>query len=158
MVIKTQLCRFSGLRVYPGTGIIFVRVDGQQYLLLNKKTRKLFHQKLRAQKIAWTASYRKAHKKDVTSEVKRKRRRTNQKGTIKSIANAPLELIMKKRNEKPEVRKASREAAVREVKERMKKKQDTKRTGGGGARGGGASKYGKGAPKGGSAARTGTRR
>ncbi|GMH45420.1 hypothetical protein BSKO_13377 [Bryopsis sp. KO-2023] len=158
MVIKTQLCRFSGLRVYPGAGIIFVRVDGQQYLLLNKKVRKLFHQRLRAQKIAWTASYRKAHKKDVTSEAKRRRRRINQKGIIKSIANAPLELINKKRNEKPEVRKASREAAVREVKERMKKKQEGKKTVGGAAgKGGGASKYKGGAPKGG-AARTGTRR
>lgn len=35
----------------------------QQFLLLNSKAKNLFHQKVRAQKIAWTASYRKAHKK-----------------------------------------------------------------------------------------------
>lgn len=29
MVLKTATCRFSGLRIYPGRGIIFVRVDGQ---------------------------------------------------------------------------------------------------------------------------------
>lgn len=158
MVIKTQLCRFSGLRVYPGAGIIFVRIDGQQFLLLNKKTRKLFHQRLRAQKIAWTASYRKAHKKDVVTEVKKKKKRVNQKGIVKAIAGAPLELINKKRNEKPEVRKASREAAIREVKERMKKKQEGRKPAAGGpGKGAGASKYGKGAPKGGMA-RTGARR
>ena len=26
---RTSTCRFSGLRIYPGRGIIFVRVDGQ---------------------------------------------------------------------------------------------------------------------------------
>jgi large subunit ribosomal protein L24e len=36
MVLKTTVCRFSGLRIYPGKGILFVRVDSQQYLFLNK--------------------------------------------------------------------------------------------------------------------------
>lgn len=30
MVLKTTLCRFSGLRIYPGRGILFIRVDNQQ--------------------------------------------------------------------------------------------------------------------------------
>jgi large subunit ribosomal protein L24e len=29
MVLKTQTCRFSGLRIYPGKGILFIRIDGQ---------------------------------------------------------------------------------------------------------------------------------
>lgn len=28
MVLKTVTCRFSGLRIYPGRGIQFVRTDG----------------------------------------------------------------------------------------------------------------------------------
>lgn len=28
-VCRTQTCRFSGLRIYPGKGIQFIRVDGQ---------------------------------------------------------------------------------------------------------------------------------
>lgn len=27
--LQTQTCRFSGLRIYPGKGILFIRVDGQ---------------------------------------------------------------------------------------------------------------------------------
>ena len=64
MVLKTTICRFSGLRIYPGKGILFIRVDGQQYLFLNKKCKSLFNNRLRPAKLAWTASYRKQHKKD----------------------------------------------------------------------------------------------
>ena len=28
MVLKTVTCRFSGLRIYPGRGIQFIRTDG----------------------------------------------------------------------------------------------------------------------------------
>lgn len=64
MVLKTTVCRFSGLRIYPGKGILFVRVDGQQYLFLNKKCKSLYQNRLRPAKLAWTVSYRKQHKKD----------------------------------------------------------------------------------------------
>ena len=26
---RTQTCRFSGLRIYPGKGVLYIRVDGQ---------------------------------------------------------------------------------------------------------------------------------
>ena len=64
MVLKTTICRFSGLRIYPGKGILFIRVDSQQYLFLNKKCKSLFNNRLRPAKLAWTAAYRKQHKKD----------------------------------------------------------------------------------------------
>ena len=63
MVLKTTTCRFSGLRIYPGRGILFVRTDGQQYLFINRKTKSLFGQRKRPAKIAWTTTYRKQHKK-----------------------------------------------------------------------------------------------
>lgn len=63
MVLKTATCRFSGLRIYPGRGILYVRVDGQQYLFLNQKCKSLFAQRKRPAKIAWTVTYRKQHKK-----------------------------------------------------------------------------------------------
>ncbi len=40
---------------------------------------------------------------------------------MRSIAGVSLEVINKKRTEKPEVRQASRDAALREIKERAKK-------------------------------------
>ncbi|DBB15270.1 TPA: 60S ribosomal protein L24 [Trebouxia sp. C0006] len=84
---RTSTCRFSGLRIYPGRGIIFVRVDGQ----------------------------------DLDTVVARKKRRSVNKTNVRPIGNASIEVLQKRRAEKPEQRKASREAALREVKERMKK-------------------------------------
>ena len=37
MVIKTETCRFSGLRIYPGHGMTMVRVDSQIFKFLNAK-------------------------------------------------------------------------------------------------------------------------
>ncbi|KAI8464812.1 MAG: ribosomal protein L24e-domain-containing protein [Monoraphidium minutum] len=121
MVLKTTLCRFSGLRIYPGRGILFIRVDNQQYLFLNKKVKSLYHNRLRPAKLAWTTTYRKQHKKDQVNEVARKKRRNAGKNNARAIVGASLEVINKRRAEKPEVRQASREAAIREIKERAKK-------------------------------------
>ncbi len=63
MVLKTTTCRFSGLRIYPGRGIVYVRTDGQQFLFINQKAKGLFNQRKRPAKIAWTTTYRKQHKK-----------------------------------------------------------------------------------------------
>jgi large subunit ribosomal protein L24e len=117
---RTQTCRFSGLKIYPGRGILFIRVDGQQFLFLRKKCKSLFNQRKRPAKIAWTTLYRKQHRKDQEQQVARKKRRSANKGT-RAVAGASLEVITKKRAEKPEARKASREAALREIKERAKK-------------------------------------
>ncbi|KAK9842328.1 hypothetical protein WJX81_006766 [Elliptochloris bilobata] len=126
MVLKTTTCRFSGLRIYPGRGIIFVRTDGQQYLFINQKAKGLFNQRKRPAKIAWTTTYRKQHKKDQDAVVARKKRRTTTRVQARAITGASLEVINKRKNEKPEARKASREAALREVKERMKNKKQEK--------------------------------
>lgn len=45
----------------------------------------------------------------------------------RSLAGASLEVIQKKRAEKPEVRQAARDSALREVKERMRKVKDEKK-------------------------------
>eukprot|EP00798_Chlamydomonas_sp_ICE-L_P001718 gene1718-33125_t len=126
MVLKTTLCRFSGLRIYPGRGVVFVRIDGQQFLFLSKKCRSLFNNRLRPAKLAWTAAYRKAHKKDQVSEGTRRKRRNNGKNATRSIVGASMELLQRKRAEKPEVRQATRDAALREVKDRAKKAKETK--------------------------------
>ncbi len=55
------------------------------------------------------------------TEVARKKRRNTTKQTARAIVGVSLEVINKKRSEKPEVRQASRDAALREIKERAKK-------------------------------------
>jgi large subunit ribosomal protein L24e len=65
-------------------------------------------------KISWTVLYRRKHKKGSVEEVSKKRTRRNVKFQ-RAIQGATLENIMAKRNQKPEVRKAQREQAIRWV-------------------------------------------
>ncbi|KAL3647197.1 60S ribosomal protein L24B [Castilleja foliolosa] len=64
---------------------------------------------------------------DVAAEAVKKRRRATKKPYSRSIVGATLEVIQKRRAEKPEVRDAAREAALREIKERIKKTKDEKK-------------------------------
>ena len=106
--------------------MLYIRVDGQQLLFLKQKCRSLFNQRKRPAKLAWTATYRKQHRKDQEQMVARKKRRSAARVVNRSVAGASLEVIAKKRAEKPEQRKASREAALREIKERTKKAKSEK--------------------------------
>ena len=63
MVLKTEVCRFSGLKIYPGHGMRLTKIDSQTYLFLSAKCKRLFNLRLRPAKLAWTTQYRKAHKK-----------------------------------------------------------------------------------------------
>ncbi|PWA82812.1 hypothetical protein CTI12_AA174990 [Artemisia annua] len=64
---------------------------------------------------------------DIAQEAVKKRRRATKKPYSRAIVGATLEVIQKKRSEKPEVRDAAREAALREIKERIKKTKDEKK-------------------------------
>ncbi|CAN6480735.1 unnamed protein product [Victoria cruziana] len=123
----TELCRFSGAKIYPGKGIRFIRADSQVFLFSNSKCKRYFHNRLKPSKLTWTAMYRKQHKKDMHAEAVKKRRRTTKKSYSRSIVGATLEVIQKKRTEKAEVRDAAREAALREIKERIKRTKDEKK-------------------------------
>jgi len=101
--------------------MLFIRVDGQQFLFLKQKCRAMFNQRKRPAKLAWTTTYRKQHRKDQEQQVARKKRRSTGRVAVRSVAGASLEVIAKKKAEKPEQRKASRETALREIKERAKK-------------------------------------
>ena len=119
--------------------------SSQQFLFINRKAKSLFAQRKKAAKIAWTTTYRKDHKKDLDATVARKKRRSATKATARAIVGASLEVINKRRAEKPEARKASREAAIREVKEKAKKTRAEKAA----ARAAGGAKGGVKAAKGG---------
>ncbi|XP_024031948.1 60S ribosomal protein L24 [Morus notabilis] len=127
MVLKTELCRFSGAKIYPGKGIRFIRSDSQVFLFANSKCKRYFHNRLKPSKLTWTAMYRKQHKKDIAAEAVKKKRRATKKPYSRAIVGATLEVIQKRRTEKPEVRDAAREAALREIKERIKKTKDEKK-------------------------------
>merc|ERR1719147_496015 len=78
-------------------------------------------------KINWTVLYRRKHKKGLQEEVSKKRTRRTAKFQ-RAITGASLADIMAKRNQKPEVRKAQREQAIRAAKEKQKAKDAAKQT------------------------------
>jgi len=124
--MKNELCNFSGLKIYPGHGVRFVRLDSKIYTLIDSKCKRSFLMKRNPRKIRWTQMWRRLHKKGQTESLTKKKGRKTQKFQ-RAIVGAPLEVIKAKRNQKPEQRAAARDAALREVKERNKAKQAAKK-------------------------------
>ena len=127
MVVKTEVCTFSGLKIYPGHGILYARSDSKSFKFISRKVKSCFHQRFNPRKLAWTMLYRRMHKKGTLEDNTKKKARKVTKAATKAVVGASLELIKAKRNQKPEVRAAAREAALREVKERAKAKQAQKK-------------------------------
>mmetsp|Transcript_45618 Transcript_45618/g.111792 ORF Transcript_45618/g.111792 Transcript_45618/m.111792 type:complete len:144 (-) Transcript_45618:744-1175(-) len=129
MVVKTEICSFSGFRIYPGHGAKFVRTDGKLYTFLNSKCEASFLMKRKAAKLDWTQLYRRLNKKGQQEELKSRRTRRTRTVVTKAVEGASLDVIKAKRAQKPEVRKAAREAALKEIKARNQKKKPAGRPG-----------------------------
>jgi large subunit ribosomal protein L24e len=122
--MKTELCAFSGFKIYPGHGKRVVKADLRTVIFLNRKCEASFNFKRNPREINWTVLYRRKHKKgQVELETKKKSRKVAK--FQRAITGATLEDIMKKRNQKPEVRKAQREQAIRAAKDIKKAKAAT---------------------------------
>ena len=117
--MKIDLCVYSGYKIYPGHGRTLVKADGKSYKFLSSRTHKAHMLKRNPRKISWTVLYRRKHKKGLEEDVTKKRTRRAQKFQ-RAVVGATLQDIMAKRNQKPEVRKAQREQAVRAAKDQKK--------------------------------------
>merc|ERR1711941_197943 len=117
--MKIELCSYSGYKIYPGHGRRMVRVDGRVYNFISDKPCMSHMMKRNPREIPWTVLYRRKHKKGQQEELTKRRTRRTQKFT-RAITGATLSDIMAKRNQKPEVRKAQREHAIRAYKEQKK--------------------------------------
>merc|ERR1712141_25687 len=106
-------------------GIRVVKQDGRAYVFINGKCEKAHAAKRNPRKVNWTVLYRRKHKKGLQEETSKKRTRRTQKFQ-RAITGASLADILAKRNQKPEVRKAQREQAVRAAKEKQKAKDQAK--------------------------------
>merc|ERR1711974_6845 len=126
MVVKTELCNYSGFRIYPGHGRRFIRGDSKPFWFLDGRTHRLFKNRSNPRKVAWTQLYRRLHKKGTLEEVAKRSKRRVVK-TARPIEGADLAFIKAKRTQKPEVRQAAREAALREIKEQKRKKTTEKK-------------------------------
>jgi len=121
MVINTEQCSFSESKIWPGKGSRFVSKDGKTHIFLNRKVAALFTQRMKPVKLRWTQAWRRQNKKG-KSELHAKKRVRRAARLQKAIVGASLDDIKKRREERPEIRALQRDAALKEVKERGKKK------------------------------------
>merc|ERR1712217_529644 len=122
MGMKIDLCVYSGYKMYPGHGRTLIEVDGKSYKFLSSRTHKAHLLKRNPREVTWTVLYRRKHKKGQEEDVSKKRNKRTQKFQ-RAVVGATLQDIMAKRNQKPEVRKAQREQAVRAAKDAKKSRK-----------------------------------
>merc|ERR1711953_1117827 len=92
---------------------------GKSYKFLSGRTHKAHMLKRNPREVTWTVLYRRKHKKGLEEETAKKRNKRTTKFQ-RAVVGATLQDIMAKRNQKPEVRKAQREQAVRAAKDAKK--------------------------------------
>jgi len=108
---------FSGQRIYPGKGKLFVRGDSKTFRFQNGKSESLFLQRKNPRRIAWTVLFRRQHRKGISEEVAKKRTRRTVKAQ-RAIVGASLDVIKERRSMRPEARSAARLAAIKESKDK----------------------------------------
>lgn len=124
--MKIEIDSFSGAKIYPGRGTLFVRGDSKIFRFQSSKSASLFHQRKNPRRVSWTVLYRRQRKKGISEDTTKKRN----KKTVKKqrpIEGASLDFIKEKRNQKPAERKANREERIAKAKEASKaRKADRK--------------------------------
>ncbi|EXJ79970.1 large subunit ribosomal protein L24e [Capronia epimyces CBS 606.96] len=137
--MRTYDDTFSGTKIYPGKGKLYVRGDSKIFRFQNGKTESLFLQRKNPRRIAWTTLYRRMHKKGISEEVAKKRSRRTVKHQ-RAIVGASLDVIKERRTQRPETRAAARQAAIKDAKDKKaaqesKKKLEKAKSAAGAARG-----------------------
>jgi len=120
VILDAFLFLFSEFRIYPGRGCKYVSKDGKTNTFISKKSKNHWLRKVKNQRIKWTTAWRRLNKKIKTEEFAKKKKRKAVK-IQKGIVGISLEEIKRKRTEKPEIRAAQREQAMREIKDRRQK-------------------------------------
>ncbi|KAL8790652.1 MAG: hypothetical protein Q9213_000500 [Squamulea squamosa] len=138
-IMRTFDDTFSGEKIYPGKGKLYVRGDSKIFRFQNGKTESLFLQRKNPRRIAWTTLYRRQHKKGISEEVAKKRTRRTVKQQ-RGIVGASLDVIKERRSQRPEARVAARQEAIKAGKEKKataesKKKLEKAKSAAGAARG-----------------------
>merc|ERR1712022_59205 len=108
MVIKTDPCAFSEIKIYPGRGTRFAGKDGKVHFFITSKARALFHQKIKVEDI----------------QKKRTRKTTR---VQKAIVGMSLDEIKRKRAEDETTRDKALDATKKELKARNVKKMQEKK-------------------------------
>merc|ERR1712137_171471 len=96
MVVKTELCNYSGFRIYPGHGKKFIRADQKMFTFINGKTAACQLMKRRNLTTKWTVQYRRINKKGTLEESEKKRRSKKTVVRTREIIGLSKETIEKK--------------------------------------------------------------
>ncbi|KAI5851274.1 ribosomal protein L24e-domain-containing protein [Morchella snyderi] len=144
--MKVELDAFSGAKIYPSKGKIYVRGDSKVFRFVNGKSESLFLQRKNPRRIAWTILFRRMHKKGISEEVAKKRTRRAVKSQ-RAIVGLSLDVLKEKRSVRPEARQAARAQAIKDGKAKKaeaesKKKAEKAKSASVAARGGKVSKQG----------------
>ncbi|KAK3330554.1 ribosomal protein L24e-domain-containing protein [Apodospora peruviana] len=115
--MRTYDDTFSGQRIYPGKGKLYVRGDSKVFRFQCGKSESLFLQRKNPRRISWTVLFRRQHRKGISEEVAKKRTRRTVKAQ-RAIVGATLDVIKERRTMRPEARSAARQAAIKESKEK----------------------------------------
>ncbi|KAL3426591.1 60s ribosomal protein l24 [Phlyctema vagabunda] len=124
--MRTYDDTFSGEKIYPGKGKLYVRGDSKIFRFQNGKTESLFLQRKNPRRIAWTVLFRRQHKKGISEEVAKKRSRRTVKSQ-RAIVGASLDVIKERRTQRPEARSAARLAAIKEGKDKKAAAENKKK-------------------------------
>merc|ERR1712117_10153 len=125
--MRSEICHFSGLAIYPGHGKTYIKADGKKVILINGKSETLLKNKKNPRKITWTILYRRKHKKGSMTEIESRKRNRRALKTQRGIAGQSWAEIQAKKTVKPEVRKAQRDAAIAAAKQKKKEAADKKK-------------------------------
>ncbi|CAG8954320.1 hypothetical protein HYALB_00009573 [Hymenoscyphus albidus] len=124
--MRTYEDTFSGEKIYPGKGKLYVRGDSKIFRFQNGKTESLFLQRKNPRRIAWTVLFRRQHKKGISEEVAKKRSRRTVKSQ-RAIVGASLDVIKERRSMRPEARSAARAEAIKAGKDKRAAAQSAKK-------------------------------
>ena len=127
MVIKTDPCAFTELKIYPGRGSKFAGKDGKVHFFVSSKARSLFHQKIKPVKLTWTQASRRFNKKIKVEDIQKKRTRKTTR-VQKAVVGMSLDEIRRRRTEDTAGRDKALEASKKEIRERNVKKMQTKKS------------------------------
>ena len=126
MVIKTDPCAFSEMKIYPGRGSKFAGKDGKTHMFISSKTRSLYHQKIKPVKLTWTQASRRFNKKTKIEDIQKKRTRRTTR-VQKAVVGMSLDEIKRKRGEDIAARDKALDSTKKELKERNVKKMQQKK-------------------------------
>merc|ERR1711981_668003 len=118
MVVKTDLCNYSGFRIYPGHGKKFVRSDQKMFTFITAKSEACFKMKRRNLTTKWTVQYRRINKKGTLEESEKRRKAKKTVVRAREINGISAEMLEKKRAARPVQKDKARDAALKELKSR----------------------------------------